>query len=146
MCAIDDCDPADIYVAWTLKARKAHRCDECGRQIIPGEKYDRAKMLGEGYWSEFVTCAHCVVAEQWLQINCGGFLHTGVTEDIDEHISEYWRITDMAFGLSRLKFGMGRQWRGFRAPLLPVPHLPRPIKTADFSGQPDALQPNGSSS
>jgi len=72
-------------------------------------------------------------------VNCGGFLHAGVSEDINEHIHEYWRIPDMAFGLSRLKFGMQRQWRGFKSPLLPIPHLPRPIKTADF-------QPHGNAS
>lgn len=41
------------------KARKGHRCYECGNDIKPGEKYELAKVCSDGSWNNFKTCLPC---------------------------------------------------------------------------------------
>lgn len=128
MCMVDYGDPCSVYSARDVTARKEHRCAECGRCISVGERYRYAFGVQDyPFWAH--TCAHCIVAQKWLVLNCGGFLHEGVIEDISEHVIEY---PDLAFGLSRLKKGMQRQWRSFKGSgLLPIPHIPDGISVED---------------
>ncbi len=42
------------------KARKPHKCCECGSDIDPGEKYQKITGLHEGSWVEFKTCYVCI--------------------------------------------------------------------------------------
>lgn len=41
------------------KAKKEHKCGECGRTIKPGEKYWYATGLCEGDWFDAKVCAQC---------------------------------------------------------------------------------------
>jgi len=125
MCMIDDCDPCDVYSAKVVKARKPHKCSECGRQISPGESYHYAFMVQEGHGDSFHTCQHCFVGAQWLITNCGGFVHYSVLEEIREHASEYPYLSD---GLAALADGMTSQWKN-----MPVPAMPAPITVAEQS-------------
>jgi hypothetical protein len=43
----------------TVRARKAHQCGECFRQIEPGEHYVRNAGKWEGDFWSMKTCAHC---------------------------------------------------------------------------------------
>lgn len=128
---IDGCDESFVvyHAHRPVRARKEHRCSECGRTIPAGETYYRADGLFEGRWDIYHTCAHCKVACDWLKANCGGFLHHGVEEDIREHVGEYSRMD-----LARLAVGMGRDWQRFRGGLMPLPKLPRPLKLGDARG------------
>lgn len=42
------------------KARKKHRCCECGETIRPGQVYECVKGLWDGCWAEYKTCTLCV--------------------------------------------------------------------------------------
>ena len=56
----DDCscdyDPADVYRSSTPRARKPHRCGECGGPIEPGEKYEYVFGVWDGWIGVFKTC------------------------------------------------------------------------------------------
>jgi RNase P subunit RPR2 len=123
MCMADYADDqCSIYRAKIQRTRKPRKCDECSRPIAVGERYENAFMVYEGHADTFVTCEHCLVGSRWLVENCGGFLHCGVWEDLEEHISEYPRL---AFPLSRLKVARRRMWRRFDGTgLMAVPPVP----------------------
>ncbi len=53
------CDEASFRDERKRKARKAHRCTECGREILPGESYTAGRMIWEGEWSTYKTCSRC---------------------------------------------------------------------------------------
>jgi hypothetical protein len=128
MCAIDSCD--DRFTTYRLqdikRAKTAHKCDECHREIAAGEPYLYAFGAYEGRGASYYICAHCRVAAVWLRENCGGFLHCGIDEDIGDHINEY---PDLRAGLLRFKIGMRRKWRRFSGPgLMPIPPQAKPIQ------------------
>ena len=131
MCMIEGCDErAHVWHESRQRAKKEHKCGECRRAIAVGEHYWRVWAISvdgpfNGKW-----CEHCNVAKEWLWVNCGGSLLSGVEEDIAQHVEEYRRMD-----LARLDVGMRRRWRAFKRPgLLPVPPLPRPIKLGDARG------------
>lgn len=128
MCAIDYCDePFSVY--WTkenVTARKEHKCDECHRVIAIGEKYLYSFGVYDHQGYNYHICAHCTIAAKWLTDNCGGFLHEGVLEDIEQHIEEYPGMV----GLIRFKIGMKRSWKRFSGPgLMPIPRQAQAIST-----------------
>ena len=46
------------FVSTYPTAQKAHRCDDCGRTIDPGEKYQRGVGLDGTAWT-WKRCDHC---------------------------------------------------------------------------------------
>lgn len=129
MCMVDyDYDHGAFHSETLQKARKEHRCGECGRSIEVGEKYVRHFGVydGSGYGGK--RCLHCGVLADWLSINCGGYLHDAVVEDFTEHAHEYSRMD-----IARLAVMARNDWRSVRKKvLLPVPKLPPPLKPADI--------------
>ncbi len=92
---VDDC--ADLYRDEFPKARKPHKCYECGESILPGQKYQKSTILFECRWSEYKTCMPCFrVRDRYchygfyfgelrkLTIECLGFDYTEVPEGDDE--------------------------------------------------------------
>lgn len=128
MCMADyNDDRPTIYRTRNCRTRKPRKCDECGRAVSVGEIYGNSFMVYEGHGSTFVTCAHCIIGQQWLADNCGGFLHGAVWEDLEEHIGEYPTI---AFPLSRLKIARQRQWQRFdQTGLMSVPAIPPTLES-----------------
>ena len=127
MCAIDGAERYDVYETSNRRARKPHKCGECGRPIIVGELYRSSRGLFEGSWNTNCICAHCQIAADWLTENCAGFVDNGVYEDIHEHAEEYFAI---ALPIYRLCVGMRRKWVRFDgAGLMPPPRLPPSIKS-----------------
>jgi hypothetical protein len=121
MCSIDG-DAPDVYRATDHVARVQHKCIECNRVIEPGETYRRAFMVYEGHPDTYKTCTHCQVGQAWLAENCGGFLHHGLIEEMEEHAATY---PDHRFGFLRIKVGMSRKWHRFDgAGLMRLPPLP----------------------
>lgn len=121
MCMFDDGDGAvTMLSAADPVARKTHKCRECGRTIEPGERYHVDRFLWEGSLDTHKTCGHCMVARQWLQDECGGYLFGAVEEDIREHAHNGM----YPMGLHRLAVGMAWKWRTPRGRMLPLPTAP----------------------
>lgn len=118
MCMIDYSDGNDWYADSWPKARKSHKCIDCGRAIEVGERYLRAACGGDGSVTTQIQCAHCNGAAELLQKYCHGFVFGSVQEDLEEHIGGYPWSMDAA----RRVVGMRRRWKRFRnAGLMPVP-------------------------
>jgi len=49
----------DFESRYWLKARKDHKCYECCRVIVKGEKYQKFSGKYDGEFFEFKTCAAC---------------------------------------------------------------------------------------
>jgi hypothetical protein len=127
MCSIDYGERYAVYHQTCIRARKQHKCNECGRMIASGEPYRRTSGLLDGSWTTNKVCQHCTIAANWLMDNCSGYLDRVVYEDINQHASEYRRAD-----LWRLAVGMGRGWRRLRSDgLMQVPPQPKPIQLGD---------------
>lgn len=106
MCMIDDAEMSDLVDRQTCRARKAHRCGNCGRPIEPGETHEVATHLFDGSWSRVRSCAQCVAARQWLWEMCGGWLDGGVALDLEQHADD-----ELSPALWRLAIACNRGWR-----------------------------------
>lgn len=109
MCSTDY-DPADIYNEKVVKARKNHICSECSRNITKDEKYKYHFGIWENKPSTFKTCRHCLIAQDWLREECGGFLHGQLRDEIYEHADGYRKMF-----LYRLVVGMDRKWKNLKS-------------------------------
>lgn len=126
MCAIDDCDErVEVFQAVDRVGRKEHRCSECRRPIVPGEKYHYEFGKLEGEPVTYRTCSHCMIAREWLRKNCGGWIYEGVIEDISEHAQQY---PDLAQPLSAIVSRAKQKWLSIGGQLMPVPDMPPAIE------------------
>lgn len=87
MCMTGDDDYWEFYNEFTPKARKDHRCCECGRTIHKGERYHTQGGLNDGYFQWHKTCAHCTIAARWLEVACDGWIFTMRQEDLGDHVT-----------------------------------------------------------
>lgn len=127
MCMADGGDGPDFFSAHNPVARKVHKCGECGRDIQPGERYERHFGTYDGFSYSGKTCAHCEVLCEWLAENCDGYLYGVVVEDFTERASEYSRMD-----IARIAVMARNHWRSVRRKtMLPVPQKPRPIQLGD---------------
>jgi hypothetical protein len=122
-------------------ATKPHKCQECGRDIEPGERYHVDRFVWEGEIESHKTCAHCMVVRKWLQDECGAFAYDYVQECLREHIDYKGNCPMSAY---RMAVGMKWKWRTPRGKLLPIPKAPPHIEArarklltpnAPFSGE-----------
>lgn len=124
MCMVDDSDGPVKHIdeGRYVRARKAHKCQECMRQIRPGERYHREVFLGDDRAPEtWKTCEHCMVAREWLRCECGGWIYGGVEEDVAEH----WHDGEGDdINLARMIVGMRRFWTTRRGDLMKLPQMP----------------------
>lgn len=103
----------------TRRARKEHRCGECGRTIGKGETYEYLTGLIYGHWDTERTCEQCIAAARWLTVVCEGWLYQGVQQDLGEHVvghESYLRTAP----LTRLYRWMLADWRNRAGDLRPV--------------------------
>ena len=93
MCAVDSVDELpERTMMWVRVARKAHKCEDCSREIREGEPYHAALWeMSDGYVTA-KQCLHCRMAAGWLDVVCGGWLWCGVLFDLEEHIDELGRF------------------------------------------------------
>lgn len=64
-----------------VKARKQHRCCECGDIIKKGEEYQVASGCWDGSWDRFKTCAFCVKLRNTY---CpGGYIYGELAETLE---------------------------------------------------------------
>ena len=139
MCMLDDSDGCVTMLSEaTPVARKAHKCRECGRQIAAGERYHVERYLWEGKLHNHKTCAHCDVARQWLQAECGGWLYGDVKQNLRELAVRAAHAVNTAghVPLMRLAVGMKWKWRAPSGRLLGVPRVPQTHLARAAGGQP----------
>lgn len=88
-----DYDPPEIITTRVYSAKKEHTCDECGRQIGPGEKYEYVWGKWEGDVSVVKTCPDCMELRQWAEISvpCFCYAFGNLHEEAREMVSEIRR-------------------------------------------------------
>jgi ribosomal protein S27E len=99
-------------------ARKAHRCEECGRTIEPGERYSRTAAVWEGDFFTNVACLHCARARMvadyadnyYNEVYYGGLSEWVDNDDQDETL--------------RIRAGFRARWRYQSGALMPLPESP----------------------
>ena len=99
-----DYEPASVYEASVVKARKRHQCEECGRAILPGERYERAKGIWEGEPATYNTCGQCLALRQFIKahIPCFCWGHGRMIDDAREAVEAYgWETKGLRFGAAR---------------------------------------------
>lgn len=78
---------AMAYRQVTRRARKPHKCCECGGIIKPGERYEHASGVWEWGPDSYKTCADCVYlwGESTQQCGEGYRVHFGLEEHLYYH-------------------------------------------------------------
>lgn len=78
-----DFEEPDFYVARIHTARKPHRCEECRREIKPGEQYEYVSASWGHIARTYKTCEHCRDLRIWTQNNvpCLCWSHGNSNED-----------------------------------------------------------------
>ena len=113
----DNDNQPEFYREGIVKARKIHRCCECGDQISAGVKYHRFSGKWEGRVDVYTTCLPC--SEIRASLCCGGWTFGALWEAAAETFFE-----DMTTGcLAKLKtavakeklVGRWRKWKGLAA-------------------------------
>jgi hypothetical protein len=73
-----------------VKARKSHVCNECGREIAVGEKYEYVFGVWEGDPGVYKTCSDCLSARSvffcggtWLYGQIWGLIYEALQESLD---------------------------------------------------------------
>lgn len=121
MCSVGD-NLWEFFADGTRKARKAHRCEECGRDIVPGETYYYYAGRWDGDFCDGKRCQHCEAVTHWLNAVCGGYVMGELQSELTEHYREGYGIW-----LARAAIGVRRKWRGRRGDLMTVMSLPDPM-------------------
>jgi len=121
MCMIDGSDDERVLVLSEKyrKARKMHKCDECGRTIERKESYHYETFIHEGVISTHKTCAHCMVVRNWLNAECSGFIYAFVQDDFGEHAQDSY----YGYDIKRAYIAMRKDWRLKDGTLRPLPVL-----------------------
>jgi len=94
MCSCDSGDPPYVYRSDILTARKAHRCYECPRRILPGQRYERVTAMWErGDWQTIETCLKCwAIRQAFRDVHDGCFLlHGNMRDEFLECVQELRR-------------------------------------------------------
>lgn len=87
----DDFDPPSFFSQSVVKARKPHKCTECGGPITKGDSYRRSSGKWDGRVDVYTECGLCMELRQWAEIsmpcfccNIFGELHDTVREMVDD--------------------------------------------------------------
>lgn len=75
-----DCECLEMFKQNEVKARKTHRCGECGDIISPGDVYERSSGKCDGDFDTYKTCLTCV--EIRSAIFCGTYIFGAIWDDI----------------------------------------------------------------
>lgn len=85
-----DYEPASVYSARTIKARKPYRCDECANHIRIGEEHEYVFGVWDRQPGTFRTCTDCTELRQWVRNNvpCFCWAHGNLRDDATEAVRE----------------------------------------------------------
>lgn len=113
-----DYERPEFYHATRPLARTAHRCDECGRTIEPGERYERVYAKWDGDPGTVRTCCYRLAMRDLLESReCFCWMHHSLSDDVLEEIREGdWKRPGARFAALRLLSAHPRvqEWRGRR--------------------------------
>jgi hypothetical protein len=113
MCAVDDCEPWDVYNDSHPVARTQHQCCECYRTVQPGEKYWLIKGLADHRWATYKLCRHCESLGNFMMVLCDGWPFTSLYAELVDH----WREGYASIALGRLIVAMRRKWHDGKDPV-----------------------------
>ncbi len=111
-----DYDAPQVYSSKVVRARKLYSCDECGKKIRPGEQYEYAFGVIDGYTYQPHTCMSCKRIRDFVSMNipCWCWAHGNVLSDAREIVEAAYReapdeVRGLAFGLGRLMVAARRE-------------------------------------
>lgn len=112
----------------TVRARKAHSCEECGRTIHPAETYHRTAGSYEGDFFTNVACGHCSVFRRYIDRADSNYCE-GYFGGTGEWVANgYWSASDLPsttfeqrLALYRMAQHFRDRWRDRAGELRPVP-------------------------
>lgn len=85
------------------KARKEHRCSECGSAIHPMENYEEYTCLSDGRWWRDRVCPDCLEIRGTLQeMPCFCWSYGGLSEDVYYQMKESMFRPGERFGYLRI--------------------------------------------
>ncbi|CAJ5442576.1 Uncharacterised protein [Burkholderia pseudomallei] len=86
-----DHEMPSVYVRETRKARKEHKCDECGSKIKPGQQYEHTFGIWDGHQDRIKTCERCVGMREFVKahVPCFCWEHHNLYECCIDTASEY---------------------------------------------------------
>jgi len=87
-CGCDEYGP-DVFSQKTVKARKEHKCCECGDVIKPGDVYDYIFGVWEGDASTFKTCEKCADLRDSMYAMGFCMMFGSLQEDYKEYLDAY---------------------------------------------------------
>ena len=100
-----DGDPPSVISIVSRKARKPHRCCECGRTIHAGEKYEHVWGIWDSRPDTFNTCHLCTDLRELVahSVPCFCWNYGNMREDAIETLREYaGEAPGLFFGGARL--------------------------------------------
>lgn len=80
MSGYDGDDKPSFHRITTHKARKQHKCGECGHPILVGERYEKVVGVWDGEFSTQLTCLGCVDVRNTLF--CDGWIYGDIWNDL----------------------------------------------------------------
>ena len=90
VCLVMDYDESNaFYQEVTPRARKPHKCCECGAPIAVGEQYQRATGKADG--SIFSECSCLACTEIRKTFCCGSWIFGELWEQMHEQMFPTWR-------------------------------------------------------
>ena len=104
MCSCDFESPT-LYRARVVRARKAHRCQECCRAICKGDQYEQHTGMFDGIFYSGKTCQRCLDLRQYIETHAQYFCfsHGNLIDDAWDELREWgWPDgTGILFGALR---------------------------------------------
>ena len=102
-CFCDSGPVPEFYIKTTPKARKKHKCYECGMPIAVGEQYESVRAKWEGEVKVVKTCPDCVEIRDALdEMECFCWLHGSLMEDVQTQFQEAFFCPGLRFDYLRL--------------------------------------------
>ena len=80
----NDDDQVEFHNATVQTARKSHTCCECGREILPSERYEYVVGVWDGDFTIYKTCFDCLSIRN--EFFCEGWFYSAMKEYLHEHI------------------------------------------------------------
>ena len=86
-----DYDPPEVSSVSIRAARKQHKCEECGCNILSGDRYEYVWGIWEGWQDSFKTCPRCLDLREWVKahVPCFCWAHGNMLDDARETIDQY---------------------------------------------------------
>lgn len=86
-----DYDPPSVMHEERRKAKKEHRCCECGRTIRSGETYEHVWGVWDGSAGTYKTCGLCLALREYTKahVPCFCWCYSEMRNEAMEHLREY---------------------------------------------------------